>query len=653
MTFPLKLVVAIAYAALLAVMAVATFFESSRGTGSAHRLIYDAPWFAILWAVVAVGGVLIFICRRKSLKAGSLLLHLSFLIILVGALLTSLTSHSGTIHLRQDRPTATALTSQGDTLRLPFTLCLDSFVVRYYRGTAMPRDFESHITIDTTRHCLISMNNIARVRGYRLYQTSYDIDLQGSLLSFNCDPYGLPLTYAGYALLFVALLWLLIDPRGPFRAALRHLGRIAAVAALLCAPSLVHAGDSIPTLSRQKADSLGRKQIVYNNRVVPFNTLARDFCTKIYGRPSYRGLTAEQVLAGWILCPEPWVDQPMIRVKSAKVRKHYGLPRYARFRDLFDDEGKYRISSFDTSARALDEQAGLIVMALQGVLFEDLPVGQTVLSEQHVSAELLLNRLPLPTLLAFGCLALGLLSVLLLLPRLPRRGRRLVVVQASLLGVAWLLLTLYLALRWYVKGSIPLSNGYETMLLIAWFTLLLSALAALRLRGFLRRFILMGGFLVSGFFLLVSHIGAMDPAITNLMPVLNSPLLSFHVAVIMMAYALLSLNFLCSLAALVGKGLREQLSLLALVLLYPAITTLGIGIFLGAVWAAISWGSYWSWDPKETWALITLMVYAVPLHRSLLRSPRSRSLYLVLAFATLLMTYFGVNYLLGGLHSYA
>ena len=141
----------------------------------------------------------------------------------------------------------------------------------------------------------------------------------------------------------------------------------------------------------------------------------------------------------------------------------------------------------------------------------------------------------------------------------------------------------------------------------------------------------------------------MDPRITPIMPVLGSPLLSLHVSVIMMAYALLSLTFICALTALIllALGRRD---------LYPALATLGIGIFVGAIWANISWGTYWSWDPKETWALITFMVYAVVVHTHTwprFRRPVAYHLYLLLSFLTLLMTYFGVNYLLGGMHSYA
>jgi ABC-type transport system involved in cytochrome c biogenesis permease subunit len=203
-----------------------------------------------------------------------------------------------------------------------------------------------------------------------------------------------------------------------------------------------------------------------------------------------------------------------------------------------------------------------------------------------------------------------------------------------------------------------MSNGYETMLLMAWFIQLITLLLYHRFR-----ILLTFGFLLSGFFLLVSHISQMDPQIGRLMPVLNSPLLTIHVSIIMMSFALLSLTFFCGLTALglrlFKKGGDETiaaLGMLSRVFLYPALTTLGLGIFIGAIWANISWGTYWSWDPKEVWALITFMVYAVVVHTQSLpvfRKPMAYHIYVTLAFLTILMTYFGVNYILGGMHSYA
>ena len=233
------------------------------------------------------------------------------------------------------------------------------------------------------------------------------------------------------------------------------------------------------------------------------------------------------------------------------------------------------------------------------------------------------------------------------------------IVRDGMMLLSFLALTTCIALRWVIKGTLPMSNGYETMLFIAWFVMLITLLVRIKMPALpknLSSLIVMAGFLSSGFFLLVSHINQMDPQITHLMPVLNSPLLSLHVSVIMMSYALLSLTFICGVVGLVMKGSAEQLAVLSRIMLYPSLTTMGLGIFIGAIWANVSWGQYWSWDPKETWALITFMVYAIAVHQQSLpvfRRPRFYHAFMVLAFLTILMTYFGVNYILGGMHSYA
>jgi ABC-type transport system involved in cytochrome c biogenesis permease subunit len=189
------------------------------------------------------------------------------------------------------------------------------------------------------------------------------------------------------------------------------------------------------------------------------------------------------------------------------------------------------------------------------------------------------------------------------------------------------------------------------MLFLAW-SIMLMALIVNRWFSIMLTF----GFLLSGFFLLVSHISQMDPQISHLMPVLNSPLLTIHVSVIMMSFAFLAFTFICGITAFIIRKQAEELKLLSQLFLFPALTTLGLGIFIGAIWANVSWGTYWSWDPKETWALITFMVYAVAVHEQslqFLRKPQNYHLFMTLAFLTILMTYFGVNYFLGGMHSYA
>ena len=166
------------------------------------------------------------------------------------------------------------------------------------------------------------------------------------------------------------------------------------------------------------------------------------------------------------------------------------------------------------------------------------------------------------------------------------------------------------------------------------------------------------GLLVAGFTMLVASLAGANPQITHLMPVLQSPLLSIHVLSMMISYtlfALVAMNGIMGLA-FPGKEASQRLMDISLVVLYPAVFLLTAGTFLGAVWANVSWGSYWAWDPKETWALITMLIYAAALHGGSLkafRRPRFFHAFCILAFLAVLITYFGVNLFLGGMHSYA
>ncbi|MDR3328367.1 MAG: cytochrome c biogenesis protein CcsA [Prevotellaceae bacterium] len=138
-------------------------------------------------------------------------------------------------------------------------------------------------------------------------------------------------------------------------------------------------------------------------------------------------------------------------------------------------------------------------------------------------------------------------------------------------------------------------------------------------------------------------------------PVLRSPLLAAHVSIIMVAYLLLLTIMILSIVGLASTKRREKIKKVSSYMLYPAIFLLTAGIFIGAVWANISWGRYWGWDAKETWALITLLVYALPFHsRSLpfFRDTKKFHIYNLTAFITILMTFFGVSFFLGGIHSY-
>lgn len=677
----MKRFILIIYVALVVVLAVATFVEQARGTAYIGEQVYGSAWFCALWGVLAVLTVVACIRMRLWRRVPLLLLHGSFLVILGGAFLTFVWGEQGYVHLEEGQATDRFMVrDNGELLPLPFSLRLDSFRVQCYPGTDAPQDYISYILLSDSsgreQMATVSMNRILTHRGYRFYQSSYDPDGRGSWLSVNHDPWGIGVTYAGYALLGLSMLGVLFSRSGEFLRLLRHplLRKGGFLLLFLLLGAVQVQGRKLPVLKQHQADSLAAVQVIYHDRVVPFNTLARDFVLKLTGRPTYKGLTPERVVGGWLLHPEVWKDEPMIRIKNADLRRRLGVEGdFACLSDLFDGQ-TYRLQAYwDASAgkadqlspleKAIvetDEKVALILMLQNGTLIQPLPADGSVqpLSRAQVRAELLYNHIPFSQLLFMFNLTMGLLAFGLLLYKGMRRtmpvGRVFRCVERVLTCALWAALLFHAsgyALRWYIGGRIPLSNGYETMQFLALATLLLSCL-------FRRRFpfTLPFGFLLSGFALLVSYLGQMNPQITPLMPVLVSPWLSSHVSLIMMSYALFAFMMLNGVLALCVRREALRLMLLSRLLLYPAVFFLGAGIFLGAIWANVSWGHYWSWDPKEVWALITFMIYAVAFHADSLprfRKPLFFHIYMISSFLTVLMTYFGVNYVLGGMHSYA
>ncbi len=673
------------YGLMVVLLAVATVVEKYNGTPFVSQYIYGSVGFVLLWAVITLPGLWYIVRRKLYRQKPSFLLHLSFAVILAGASLTFFTGKQGMMHLRQGQ--AAGHFTDADTrqeVAVPFTVVLDTFYIQYYPGTETPADYVSRVHTDGEKGVQeeVSMNDIFSCRGYRFYQSSFDEDGQGSWLSVNYDPWGIPVTYTGYGLLLVSMLWVLLSPGSGFRALLKHplLRQVGVVLLLLGYASSAGAAvgqEAGIVLSREEADRYGGKQVMYHDRVVPLNTLARDFVVKLFGKPSYKGYTPEQVLTGFLFYPEAWQHEPIIRIKDKGVQRILDTGEYARLTDFFTEQKEYILQAYWDKLHQsgkqsgllkgiteADEKVALIAMLREGTLIKPVPeAGVTRLTNRQIQLELLYNRIPFTSILFKINLTLGLLSFILLGIRQKRKGQLGTNTVLVLLVLSFLFHTAGMVLRTYIGGRFPLGNGYETMLFTAWCVMLVALLCH-------RRFplALSFGFLLSGFTLLVASLGQMNPHITPLMPVLVSPLLSLHVSCIMMAYALFGfilLNGLIVLYLLLSRYSLafgdhsatevERLTVFSRLLLYPAVFLLGIGIFIGAIWANVSWGRYWAWDPKEVWALITLMVYALAFHLPSLpwfRRPLFFHLYLVLAFATVLMTYFGVNYVLGGMHSY-
>ena len=262
--------------------------------------------------------------------------------------------------------------------------------------------------------------------------------------------------------------------------------------------------------------------------------------------------------------------------------------------------------------------------------------------------------------------SIGLLLLFILLYGIISQNKQLgliIKIFTGLLIAGFVFHTLGLAIRWYVSGHAPMSNGYESMIFISWVTILAGFFFSKR-----SSFVLAATSVLGGFTLMVAHLSFMDPQITNLVPVLQSYWLTIHVSVITGSYGFLGLGAIIGIIVLILYSMSsesnkanilstiEELTIINYKALTIGLYLLTIGTFLGAVWANESWGRYWGWDPKETWSLITIIVYSFVIHSRMIKELKGFFAFNVIslfAFSSVLMTYFGVNYYLSGLHSYA
>ena len=721
---------------MLIVLATATVIEKTNGTPTARAWFYDNIAFVALWTAIAVSGLCYLLLRKMWKRPSVMLLHLSLLVILAGAGITWFTAVKGKMQAPQGTAVNAFTTTDGKQHTLPFMLTLRSFKVQTYPGTPAPMDFVSHVTVSNQGENVngtVSMNKVFSFDGYRFYQSGYDAEGRGAIFTVAHDPWGIAMTYTGYGLLLVGMIAVLIDRRSAFRALLRHpaLKRgTAAIILLIAGMGVAYAQPQ--TLPRDVADTMGDLYILHNNRICPFQTFARQFTAKLYGKTSYKGLTAEQVAAGWIFFYDDWKNEPMIKVKNGNVRHLLGIDgKYASLEDFYRTVSSGAMQQAIDSLQAIDDQATIRAlgeaderyqianMVAAGTMIKLFPLNhngslewyshgsldiphdiddgkwlfmrsgmdylyEMIAGQDWNGAPQFISKLKkyqakecgamLPSNTAFRAeklynsmewdrplsMALATLGIVLFIiacrcvaqsRRLPRCART-CAIAVLVLSLAYL--TMELTLRWIISGHVPMSNGFETMQFMAWATVAITLLLSRR-----SMLVLPFGILTAGLALMVASFGESNPQITQLMPVLASPLLSVHVAVIMIAYSLLAFLMLSGVMAMIlrrDRAMVERLHVIGQIILYPAVFLLTIGVFIGAIWANVSWGSYWSWDPKEVWALITLIIYALPLHGQslpLFRKPMFFHGYCIIAFLSVLITYFGVNFILGGMHSYA
>jgi len=647
------------------------------------------------------------------------------------------------------------ITYGSEITKLPFRLMLNDFLLERYPGSDSPSGYKSHVILMDDANKIkkpftIFMNNVLKYRGYRFYQSSYDPDEKGTILSVNHDRTGMTVTYTGYFLLFLFIVLALLGKKSRFRT-IRSLSWQSAlrrtipliIAFTLSGMVNISARQFIP--GKKASDELGKILVQdQKGRTKPLFSLSNDIVRKVTGQNKFGNYSSMQFFLGLLLDFDHWKDIPMIRVASNELRRKTGISgRYASFSDLvrLDGAGSYKLADdvnaayskspgernkTDKEIMKVDERVNIIYMIYRGDFLRVFPLRDSTDSwgpphiaiknsvnredslyltgilpaivqaagsddvkrarqvaasvnayqnrysdydlpgQSKVKAEIIYYRYAIFERLYPFYLTVGSLMIIILIIMVIRSstGNSFPVKMLSwILFAGFMLHTMGIGLRWYIAGHAPLSNGYESMIFISWITLL---------AGFIFRrrsdFALSATAILSGLTLLVAHMSFMDPEITNLVPVLKSYWLTLHVSVITGSYGFLGLGAILGLMTLIlislsGKRNRERISdtIDELTVINYKTLTLGlylltIGTFLGAIWANESWGRYWGWDPKETWSLITIIVYALVTHSHLIPGMKDIFTYNLLslfAFSSVLMTYFGVNYYLSGLHSYA
>ena len=639
---------------------------------------------------------------------------------------------------------------------LPFSIRLDDFVLERYPGSSSPSGYKSMVVLidkaaKVEKPFSIFMNNILKYKGYRFYQSSYDTDEMGTILSVNHDLAGMLVTYTGYGLLFLFIILSIINRKSTFNnvsaglwsSSLRKAVQVMLVLFLLSGLESANAQKLIP--DKASAEEFGKVLVQdQKGRTKPFFTLSNDILRKVTRENKFEGLTSMQVFLGVYLDFDHWKDVPLIRVSNKELLKKIGISgNLAAFSNLVNlqNGGSYKLSDdlnkaysrapgartkLDKEIMKVDERLNILYMiytggfmkvfplrdnshtwgspedALRGAVSgEDslylknvIPMFAEALKTNNVAtakqialsvsdyqkkfakydlpaesksrAELLYYKMMIFERLFPFYATIGLLMLIGLIISVIKGARNVslfVRILSWVLFAGFLFHTFGLGIRWYVAGHSPLSNGYESMIFISWVTLLAGFIFSRR-----SAFALSATAVLAGMTLMVAHLSFMDPEITNLVPVLKSYWLTLHVSVITGSYGFLGLGAILSIIVMILMLLSDkknidrisntidELTVINFRTLTLGIYFLTIGTFLGAVWANESWGRYWGWDPKETWSLITIIVYTIVTHSRMI--PGMKDIYTfnllsLFAFSSVLMTYFGVNYYLSGMHSYA
>jgi cytochrome c-type biogenesis protein CcsB len=641
-------------------------------------------------------------------------------------------------------------------VKLPFYLKLNDFTLERYPGSNSPSGYKSDVVLldkneNVQKPFLIYMNNILKYKGYRFYQSSYDTDEKGTILSVNRDIAGMLVTYAGYGLLILFIIISLLNRKSVFHninssywtSNLRK--TVTIIVLMIFIQSFSSASAQELVTRKEAADEFGKVLVQdQKGRTKPLFTLSSDILRKVTKDNKFEGKTPMQVFLGIYADFDHWKDVPLIRVANGEIQKKLGISgNMAAFSDVVElsTTGRYKISKdvetayskapgerskYDKEVMKVDERVNIVYMIYTGNLLRLLPLRagshdwgspaealekaqskqdsvyiagisaalstairngnpndmvrvRESISEYQKShadydlpstaktkAEVLYYKMNIfeklfPFYASFGIIML--ITLIVIVIRGTGKTSFILKVAVIHLFAGFLFHTFGLGLRWYISGHSPMSNGYESMLFISWVTLLAGFIFSRR-----SPFALSATAVLASMTLLVAHMSFMDPEITNLVPVLKSYWLTLHVSVITGSYGFLGLGAILGLIVLILMSLltdsnKERISATIdelTVINYKSLTLglylLTIGTFLGAIWANESWGRYWGWDPKETWSLITIIIYSIVIHSRLIPGMKdifTFNIIALFAFSSVLMTYFGVNYYLSGLHSYA
>lgn len=656
---------------------------------------------------------------QKKIK-NLLPLFVAILLIVAGGICTWFTARSVHVHLREGetntanntsvyedfRDTVANYTSQhtNDTessasTELPFKIRLDEFDVDYYEGTHTIKDYISYVTVTDggqETKARISMNKIMKYRHYRIFQEDYDQDLNGSVLLVRYDPWGTALVYIGFALLLLSMIGLMLRRDGAFRRLLRALS----LAALLLPATQASAQESVVSgqgsgisdqvtgvrgqgseieiknsefkiqssdsnnfqfstfsfqLNQEEAEAFGRLSVYYRGRIAPFDSYARDYCKAAFPKVTIpKEYNPVQLVTAIYLFPENWPDQPKPTLKLFPQQSLWLAPE--------DDLSEADKSDTLFIAHILDwlrqsvieENHQQNIQIIHSIAtFQEKRCTPGSINRQKEQTEILYNQIKAERKIFLIEMLLSLIMLVFFITAFDSQW----VKHCSLafLLFSFLVTIANIGLRCYLSGHNPFSGLFDTLLLVSAGMLLIGMVISLK-----NKFFALPSLIASAFITLAATMMG-GSSFSPLMPVLISPWLILHVAIIMSSYCFLIFTFVLALISIFllifqkEKYKKLKVKDLSQIFCILGVVFLAIGIMIGAAWANISWGQYWSWDPKETWALITLIGYCAALPGVIPATEKHDWLYhtiVIVAFLLLLTTYFGVNFWMGGMHAY-